>query len=155
MPDRYCVSTATYLLLERENPSGGAKEILLLRRYHTGYHDGDYSLIAGHLDPDESLKQAMSREAKEEASIQVDPSNLEHVHTMHTRTEISGDLTDERLDFYFRATIFNGEPQIMEPDKCDDMGWFPDDRLPGNIIPKVIQAIQSIRAGETFSELGW
>ena len=155
MSERYKVSPATYLLLERDGDTEGSRELLLLRRAGTNYHAGDYSLIAGHLDPDESLAESMAREAQEEAGIKVDPADMQHVHTMHVRTEQPGDLTDERIDFYFTASSYEGEPQIMEPDKCDDMQWFPEDQLPANIIPKVADAIRKIRACETFSELGW
>lgn len=57
--------------------------MLLLRRANTGYQDGKYSLIAGHLDGDEVAKDGMIREAKEEAGIAVASESLKLVHLAH------------------------------------------------------------------------
>ncbi|NQY54774.1 MAG: NUDIX domain-containing protein, partial [Campylobacteraceae bacterium] len=54
---------ASYLILIRQN------KILLLRRHNTGYQDGQYSTIAGHVEEGESFSQCIIREAKEEAGI--------------------------------------------------------------------------------------
>ena len=50
---RFTLRSAVYLLLIKEN------QILLLRRFNTGWQDGKYSVPAGHLDGGETVKQAM------------------------------------------------------------------------------------------------
>ena len=64
---------AVYLLLLREG------QVLLLRRHNTGYEDGKYSVIAGHVDPGERITQALIREAAEEAGIQLDAEEVHFV----------------------------------------------------------------------------
>ena len=40
---------------------------------------------------------------------------------------------DERADFFFIAKKWQVEPKIMEPEKCDAIGWFSLDKLPDPI----------------------
>ena len=104
-------------------------KILLLRRFNTGYQDGNYSVPAGHIDGEEKATSAMIREAKEEAGIDISEKQLHMVHVMHKKSQ------EEPINFFFEATEWQGEPKIMETNKCDDLSWFPINQLPPNIIP--------------------
>ena len=61
MNERHKNIPACYLYLKKNN------QILLLRRFNTGFEDGNYFFVSGHLDGGESFTDAMIREAKEEA----------------------------------------------------------------------------------------
>lgn len=144
MQKRISLVPASYLVLL----DGG--RILLARRFNTGYGDGNYSMIAGHLDGDETFMECIVREAKEEADVDVKPEDLEVVHVMHRKVH-----GNERIDVFIAAKEWSGRPKIMEPDKCDDMGWFRIDSLPKNTIPYVKQAIECIRNKKIYSENGF
>ncbi len=147
---RFQIIPAVYLVLRRDG------KILLARRAaSSSYMGGYYSMIAGHLDGDESLVVALAREVDEESGLKVDPKNLKLVHIMHTRSEEPNTNDDERIDFYFEADDIEGNPSIMEPDKCDDMQWFDIDHLPKKIVPRVRQAIQCIDDKILYSQMGW
>lgn len=130
---RNSIIPAAFLLLRRED------EILLQRRFHTGFQDGQYTFISGHVDAGEPPVLAICREAKEEAGIIVLPKDVRFEQVLYRRsfkTHGGGyDLTaPERIDFFFSTNKWEGEPHITEPDKCDDLRWFPMNRLPENML---------------------
>ncbi len=124
-------------------------KVLLLRRYNTGYEDGNYSVIAGHLDGGEEVKTAAIREALEEANITIKPDDLTIVGVMHRMSE------EERVDFFVAAQKWQGELKNNEPDKCDELSWFEPDNLPENVIPYVRRALENYRSGVWFDSFGW
>ncbi|MEK7570755.1 MAG: NUDIX domain-containing protein [Patescibacteria group bacterium] len=140
---RFTVRAAVYLVLIRDN------HILLLRRFNTGWKDGWYSLVAGHLDGDETVFQAMMREAKEEAGLTIEEKDLSVVHVMHRNVDI------EYVDFYLAATAWEGSPHIGEPEKCDDLRWFSLDSLPKNLTENVRQTLEQMKEKNFFSLQGW
>ena len=128
--------------------------ILLSRRYNTGFQDGKYSFPAGHLSGgEETMKQAMIREAKEEWGIEVDSTDLKLVHVMHRRQQQP--IRRRRIDLFFTAKKWKGEPKNMETNKCDDLDWFRITSLPENTVPYIRQAIDRFRNGISYSECGW
>lgn len=125
-------------------------KILLLRRANTGYQDGTYSLIAGHLNGDELGTEGMIREAKEEAGITILTKDLKHVHTTHRLSR--GEVGQERIDLFFEATKWKGKVANKEPEKCDNLSWFDTDNLPRQMLPYVRLVIEDIENGIDYSE---
>lgn len=140
---RFKLLGAVHLFLLRDG------EVLLLRRANTGYEDGNYSVPAGHLDGGEEVTTAMIREATEEAAVRIDPADLAVVGVMHRRSD------EERVDFFLAAHRWSGEIANAEPHKCDELAWFPLDRLPANVIPYVRRALENYQRGVWFDSFGW
>jgi len=145
---KFKVIPAVHLILIDTND-----QLLLTRRFNTGYEDGKYSVIAGHVEEGETVKQAMIREALEEASISIEENDIEFIHVMYRKREKVH--ASDRVDFFFKCQTWKGIPKIMESDKCDDMTWYFYNKLPENIIPYVKSAIQEYTFKKKFSEYGW
>lgn len=142
-PERFRVLVAVHLFLLRSG------EVLLLRRHNTGYEDGNYSVIAGHLDGDEPATLAMAREAAEEAGIAIAPSDLRFVHVMHRK---EAGAADERIDLFFAATVWHGNPVNREPEKCSELRWVSLNAPPENVVPYVRAALGHFLHGRSYSE---
>lgn len=141
--ERFKLIPSVYILLIKDN------KILLLRRFQTGFEDGKYGLVAGHADGGETMREAMIREAREESGIELIKDDLDLVLTMHRIGK------DERVDFFFTTKKWKGEIKNMEPNKCDDLSWFPLNQLPENTIPYIKIAIDCYLKGINYSEFGW
>ncbi len=124
-------------------------QVLLLRRFNTGYEDGNYSVVAGHVDLGETVTQAAIREASEEVGVILKPQDIQVGHTMNRRSD------DERIDFFAVVKSWKGEITNNEPEKCDELSWFSTDSLPSNIISYVKYAIENYQNGLYYSEFGW
>ena len=72
---------------------------------------------------------------------------------MHRRQTEPSD--ERRINLFFTAKKWKGEPKIMEPDKCDELQWFELDSLPSNTIPYVKQAIDCLRKNVRYGEYGF
>ena len=144
---RHKILPASYLILLKD------KKVLLLRRFNTGYEDGNYSMVAGHVESGETFTECIIREAKEEAGILLQPEDLKVVHIMHRNSGTAEN--NERIDVFFLAEQWDGDITNTEPHKCDDLSWFDVENLPNNIIPYVDKVLKEIKNKICYSEYGW
>nr|WP_247601984.1 NUDIX domain-containing protein [Cellulomonas denverensis] len=121
--------------------------LLLQLRSGTGYRDGHWATLAGHVDPGESAHEAAVREAREEAGIIVQPADLVPLTTLH-RFQRTGPQVEQRADMFFLTRRFTGEATRREPDKAARVEWFDLDRLPSPLVPHEAAVIAAWRAGD-------
>ncbi|HET6626210.1 MAG TPA: NUDIX domain-containing protein [Nocardioidaceae bacterium] len=148
MTDRFVVVPAAYVLFLRPatGPDPAAeREVLLQLRQGTGYMDGYWATgAAGHVEKGESVYEAAAREAAEELDVHdIDLTPLCAMQRTGTGLPI-----DERVDYFFAAASWSGEPRIVEPDKCADLRWFGLDDLPASVVPHERKVLELIRAGD-------
>ncbi|MEW2626029.1 NUDIX domain-containing protein [Streptomyces sp. NPDC048106] len=135
-----------HLYLERDG-----HVLLGLRHPDSAYAGGSWHVLAGHCEA-EAASACLVREADEEAGIVLEPADIDLVHTVHMRER----PTDPpRVQLFFRARRWLGEPKLRELDKCMSWQWWNVKDLPGLIVPYTRAAIEGIQAGRTYTELGW
>ncbi len=112
---RAAVFTAVY------NNTG---EVLLQQRGPNSYLAGYWDFPSGHLEAGEDMRVTAVRELAEETGLQGRAEDLCLKHIDHYYIEV------DYLNFVFELRDWNGEPTIMEPDKCSAVAWFAPDNLP-------------------------
>ncbi|HEU4948213.1 MAG TPA: NUDIX domain-containing protein [Kribbella sp.] len=138
--DRFQLVPAAYVALRRGD------DVLLLLRANTGYMDGYWAMPAGHVERGESVTRAAVREVREEVGVEVAEADLHPITAMH-RTGGNGLPIDERVDFFFTATRWTGEPRLMEPGKAAGLEWYSLDKLPDPVVPHEARVLAGLRDG--------
>ncbi len=135
-----------YVLLRRNG------KIAFLLRSKTGYKDGAYTLPAGHVEKGESFRIAAAREALEEVGVRVAPQDLRQIYAMYRNEKEEY----ERVDLFFEATKWDGEPANMEPEKHGELAWFDAANPPyDKIMDYQAEALHNIlNTSETYHERG-
>lgn len=111
------------LILNEQN------QILLgLRAGHRG-GKGTYGLIGGKAKNGESIEETAKREIKEETGLTVEVEDLEVINMFTTQS------TSDTVFYQVGVLVkkYSGEPQNMEPAKCDELKFFDLNNLPNNL----------------------
>jgi 8-oxo-dGTP pyrophosphatase MutT (NUDIX family) len=141
--DRFVVVPAAYVYLLRSPADGDTEVLLQLRGAGVPYMAGHWAAAAaGHVERGETAYDAARRETLEELGV-TDPE-LEFVTSMQ-RTQ-GGEAIDERVDFFFLARVWSGEPAIQEPEKAAQIGWFPLAALPEPMVPHEAAVLRLLAA---------
>jgi 8-oxo-dGTP diphosphatase len=139
---RFVVVPAAYVFLMRDTDAG--PEVLLQLRQNTGFMDEHWAAAAaGHVEKGETAYDAALREAREELGI----ADLDLTFVTSMQRTRSAEPIDERIDFFFTARSWTGEPRIVEPAKCADLRWCRLDDLPHPVVPHELEVLQAVRDG--------
>lgn len=138
MADRHLTRTAVYVILEKDG------KIFLIRRANTGWADGMLTIPSGHVDKGDKIIYTAIKETQEEAGVLIDEKDLEFVHVDY--------ITDEYVNFYFKATKWEGEPHLGEPHLTSEFVWLDSGSETDDMVPQVKNLLKKIRDGKSFSE---
>ena len=139
--EKFKISFTVYLVLRDDN------KVLLLERQNTGYMDGYFSIVAGHVDGGETAEEAMAREAKEEVGIDVSPQDLKLIYVTH---RLNDSPDNEYLSLFFECSNWQGTPENLEPEKCGRLLWADMTQLPDKVIESVRDVLTTYESGGNY-----
>lgn len=136
------VSAGTMILNEKG-------EVLLAKRSQNAKNErGCWENPGGKVSFGEKLEEAARREIREELGIEVDI-----IKQFLAADHLIPEEKQHWVATTFIAKVREGfTPKIMEPEKCDEIGWFPIDNLPQPI--SIITRIDLQRYKEYLSLQG-
>ncbi len=120
---------------------------ILLGRRRNSHGDGSWSWCGGHLEYGESFEQCAIREVAEESGLVVQRLRFLCLHNI---------LAYDRhyVDIQFIAEqVAPGEPQLLEPHKIAEWGWFALDALPQPLFRPVELALAAWQAQRNYTPL--
>lgn len=106
-------------------------EVLLLKRQNTGYFDGWYVFPAWHIEDWETSDEAVIREIKEEAWIDV---NMEDIKPIALLQRI---VDRQYFDVCYLIEKWSWKVKNAEPEKCSWVYWFSKNNLPEYMAPEI------------------
>lgn len=112
---------------------------ILLGRRRGAHGAGAYAFPGGKPNPGESPADALAREVREETGLACT--------AISPITWTSEVFAEEGLHFvtlHHLVEVAAGEPELLEPQKCEGWGWYPWDNLPR---PLFAAASNLIRTG--------
>lgn len=97
------------------------KVLLVKKSPHVKHYPGAWDLMGGHVEGEESLEDALRREALEELNVGIESFRLlGMIHDPVEPAEVS----------VFVVSRWSGEPVNAAPDEHSEIGWFGAHGLP-------------------------
>lgn len=103
-------------------------DMVLLGKRKGSHGNGEWSFPGGHLEINETIEECGKREVFEETGINI-------IHTSIIDNEYTNDIFEEEKKHYITLyQKYNLDeliiPELLEPEKCFEWGWFNINNLP-------------------------
>jgi 8-oxo-dGTP diphosphatase len=135
---------------ERPRPLTGIGVLILkdgkalLARRRGSHGEGEYAFPGGHLEFGESFETCARREVTEETGIEI--KNIRFQYLANVKKYGGKHYVHIGLVADWKA----GEPQVLEPDKSEDWGWYDLNDLPSPLFEMCRLSFESLRSKENY-----
>ncbi len=100
-------------------------DLVLLGKRKNSHGEGTWNFPGGHLEINESIADCARRETKEEVGLEI--TNLQYGPYTNDIFYKEG---KHYITVFVIASSKSGEPEVMEPTKCEEWRWFKWNELP-------------------------
>jgi 8-oxo-dGTP diphosphatase len=116
----------------------------LLGKRKNSHGTGEYAWPGGHMEYMESFEQCAKRELKEETGIEIE--NIKFLRLLNFKDY----APKHYIDIGLTADWKSGEPQILEPEKCESWGWYDLNDLPNPLFKSLPSYFEALKTGRIF-----
>ena len=117
---------------------------VLLGKRKGSHGEGEYSFPGGHLEYMESFGECAKRETREECGIEIENIRFQFL------SNVTKYAPKHYVHIGLTADYKNGEPKVLEPEKCESWDWHAIDDLPQPIFEMCQQGIDCYKTGENY-----
>lgn len=120
------------------------EEKVLLGKRKGSHGEGEYAFPGGHLEYMESFTECAQRETLEECGIEIE----------NVCFQFLANLVRYAPKHYVHIGIIanwkNGEPENLEPEKCESWGWYDLESLPEPLFETCKLSIESYKTKQNY-----
>lgn len=117
---------------------------VLLGKRKGKHAPGVYAFPGGHLEYMESFEDCVRREVAEETGMEVE--NIKFLLVGNAKLY----APKHYVQVNFTADWKSGEPQNLEPDKCEGWDWYDVDNLPSPTMMNSFVCFESYKTGKNY-----
>jgi len=108
---------------------------------------GEYAFTGGHLEYLESFEECARRETLEECGVEI----------KNIRFQFLANVTKYAPKHYVHVGLIadweNGEPKVLEPEKCENWDWYNLEQLPLPMLEMPRLAFQALKQNKNYFDI--
>ncbi len=117
---------------------------VLIGKRKAKHGENTYSFPGGHLEYMERFEECIKREVREECGLEI--INIKFLHVANVLM-----FTPKHyINICFSADWESGQPENLEPEKCEGWEWCDLESLPNPLFPQTALAIKSYTTGSCY-----